>query len=91
MKIRYIRVRWILLFCRTGENAFHERACSGTGKITGQCYEAEAYLTLPPSLDGRNCLDRGERFKSDSDSDARNGDKYSACRKRIQKEAIGRR
>ena len=36
----------------------------------------KAYLTLPPSLDG------GERFKSDSDSDARNGDKYSACRKR---------
>ena len=35
----------------------------------------KAYLILPSSLDG-------ERFKSDSDSDARNSDKYSACRKR---------
>lgn len=43
----------------------------------------KAYLTLPPSLDGKKKLpDRGERFKSDSDSDARNGDKYFACRKR---------
>ena len=52
-------------------------------KITGQCYEAESIsYTATQSGRKKNCLDRGERFKSDSDSDARNGDKHSACRKR---------
>ena len=43
----------------------------------------KAYLTLPPSLDGRKIAWTEEKdSKSDSDSDARNGDKHSACRKR---------
>ena len=51
--------------------------------VRGQCYEAESIsYTATQSGRKKNCLDRGERFKSDSDSDARNGDKHSACRKR---------